>query len=142
MKKSRLSGALCACLTVVSFNASATIISVDWQTPGDNLITRDTDNSLEWLDLTVTTYRSYNDISSKLGSGQEFDGWRYASSAEVGGFFDAFGGNSDYYSGWSTENNGLFDALAPYWGDPYCVRFGSTTGEGRSYAITSTVKGL
>jgi hypothetical protein len=45
--------------------------------------TTDTDTGLDWLDLTKTSNRSYDDISSKLGVGQEFEGWRYATQAEV-----------------------------------------------------------
>ena len=129
-------GATCTCLAVVSFSCNADIISVDWKTAGDNLITRDTDTGLEWLDLTATTARSYSDISSKLGAGQEFDGWLYATRVEIGEFWDAFGGDSAYYNGWSTQNNGLFDAIAPYWGDTYCERRGCAPGEGTSHIIT------
>lgn len=46
-------------------------------------ITRDTSTGLDWLDLTETNGRSYTDISSKLGAGQEFDGWHYATIDEV-----------------------------------------------------------
>ncbi len=123
---------------VLSTSANAAIISVDWQNAGDNMITQDTASGLEWLDLTVTSFRSYNDISSKLGDGQEFDGWRYATTTEISGFFDAFGGDSNYYNGWSTQNNGLFDKIAPYWGDLVCVEIGCVQpGDGASAFITS-----
>lgn len=46
-------------------------------------ITRDTDTGLDWLDLTETAGRSYNDISSQFGVGGEFEGWRYATSVEA-----------------------------------------------------------
>ena len=130
-------GAACTCLAVLSFNADAAIVSVDWLTAGDNLITQDTESGLEWLDLSETMNRSYNDISSKLGVGEEFYGWRYASISELSGFFDAFGGDSNYYSGWSTQNNGLFDAIAPFWGDLYCIETGCQPSEGFSNVITS-----
>jgi hypothetical protein len=57
-------------------SANASIIDL-------NIITRDTSTGLDWLDLTETNGRSYNDISSKLGAGEEFEGWRYASPAEA-----------------------------------------------------------
>ena len=104
-------------ILVLSSSVNADIVSVDWQTSGDNLITRDTNTGLEWLDLTTTTSYSYNDVSLRLGSGQQFDGWRYASRPEVSSLLDAFGGNNNYYDGWSTQNNGLFDAVHPYWGN-------------------------
>ena len=42
----------------------------------------DTDSGLDWLKLAPTLDRSYNDVSSKLGAGQEFDGWHYAAGSE------------------------------------------------------------
>lgn len=50
-----------ACMIALPLTANAALVSLDWQTDGDNLITRD-DYGLEWLDLTVTANRSYNDI--------------------------------------------------------------------------------
>lgn len=131
-------GAACACLSVVSMNASAAIISVDWNTAGDNLITQDTSTGLEWLDLTATTTRSHIDISSKFGAGMEFDGWRYATTAEIASFFDAFGGDSSYYyAGYSFQNDGLFESVSQFWGDTYCEAFACSTGQGYSYFTTS-----
>jgi hypothetical protein len=42
----------------------------------------DTDSGLEWLKMAPTLNRSYDDVSSKFGATQEFDGWRYATGAE------------------------------------------------------------
>ena len=116
----------------LSSSVNAEIISVDWQTAGDNLITRDTVSGLEWLDISVTRGLSDTyDVAPGLEQGQQFEGWRYATAAELGGFFDAFGGDSDhYYDGLSTENNGLFDRIAPFWGDAWCQHTGCETGEG------------
>jgi hypothetical protein len=129
----------CACIAVVSLNVNAAIKNADWKTPGDNLITQDTISGLEWLDLTATADRSYLDVSSQFGIGQEFEGWRYATAEEVTGFWDAFGGDSNYYNGLSTQNNGLFDLVAPYWGDLFCNYSYSScnTGDGYSFAFTS-----
>lgn len=122
----------------LSASVNAAIVSADWINSGDNLITIDTTSGLEWLNLTATTNRSYNDISSKFGAGQEFDGWRYATAVEVSGYFDAFGGDNAYYAGWSTQNNGLFDAVSLFWGDTYCAYLGCATGDGYSYFIYDT----
>ncbi|ARN74886.1 hypothetical protein [Oceanicoccus sagamiensis] len=54
-------------------------------------ITRDTSTGLDWLDLTETNGRSYVDVSGKLGEGQEFDGWRYASVDEAQALWKNFG---------------------------------------------------
>ncbi|VAW50964.1 hypothetical protein MNBD_GAMMA05-2541 [hydrothermal vent metagenome] len=120
----------------LSTSVNAAIISADWLAADDNLITQDTSTGLEWLDLTATSSRSYNDVSAKLGSGDEFDGWRYATEADVVGFFDSFGGDSNFYNGFSTQNNGLFDVIAPFWGDLYCKANTCAPGDGRSLFIT------
>jgi hypothetical protein len=71
--------------------ARGALVSSDWQTVGDNLITRDTTSGLDWLDLTQTGNRSYNDVSSQLGAGGQFAGFRYATQAEVTALFSQFG---------------------------------------------------
>lgn len=35
----------------------------------------DTNTGLDWLNLTETVSRSYNDVYSNLGSGGDFQGW-------------------------------------------------------------------
>jgi len=131
-----------ACLISFSVNASADIISVDWETPGDGLITRDTNSGLEWLDLTVTVGRSANDIRSQILAGGEFEGWRFANAFNVETFFNAFGGFSidpaagtSAYDGWSTINNGLFLNIATMWGDLRCYQIGCAEGEGQSHFL-------
>ncbi len=52
---------------------------------------RDTDQNLDFLDVSLTVNRSYNDISSKFGVGAEFEGFRYATSAEVLTMINNFG---------------------------------------------------
>ena len=86
-----------------------------------------TATGLDWLDLTETSNRSYIDISSQLGPGGDFSGWRYASLVEMNSLFDAFGGNGNYYT---SGNNGLFESLAPYWGDLKCELEGCAIGDG------------
>ena len=118
----------------LSMPMQAELVNADWQSAGDSLITLDTVNKLEWLDLTYTSGRSYGEISSKFDAGDEFEGWRYATENEIVGLFDSVGGDSDYYySYWNQENNGLFDVLAPYWGDLQAEELPSVEiGEGGS----------
>ena len=58
----------------------ADVVSADWMSGGDGLLTRDLDNDLEWLDLRQTMAandnRTYLDVSSELGIGGEFQGFR------------------------------------------------------------------
>ncbi len=53
--------------------------------------TLDTGTGLVWLDITSTMNRSYNDVSSKFGLGQEFEGYRYATVAEEVQFWNNAG---------------------------------------------------
>jgi len=69
---------------ILSSTLNAAVISIDWQSAGDNLITRDTTTGIDWLDLTATTpYMSYNSVFAELGPGGQFSGWRYATTDEV-----------------------------------------------------------
>ena len=117
---------LASCLFVLSISANAAIVD-------NGTYTTDTVSGLDWLDLTETRGLSYDYISSKSGVGQDFEGWRYATGIEVSGFFDAFGGNSAFYNGTSTQNYGLFEQIGPLWGDLACQDLGCTPGKGGSH---------
>jgi hypothetical protein len=62
--------------------AEAALVSIDSEF-GTDTVTLDTDTGLEWLDWSLTTNRSFDDISSELGAGGEFEGFRYATADEV-----------------------------------------------------------
>ncbi|MEO1583583.1 MAG: hypothetical protein AAFR96_03295 [Planctomycetota bacterium] len=64
--------------------ATAQITSEDDATFGVDSITRDAGQQLDFLDLTLSTNRSFNDVSTQFGSGGEFEGWRHATMIEVG----------------------------------------------------------
>lgn len=75
----------------VELGTRAEIVSVDDPVFGIGSITRDTVSGLEWLDLNLTTNKSVSEITSQLGSGGQFQGFRYATSAEVFDFFSHAG---------------------------------------------------
>ena len=87
------------CLAVISLVAAlsvstitnAAVVSIDWQTAGDSLITSDTTSGLNWLDLTETAGLAQTTILASMGGGGAYAGWRYASSAEVVTLFANFG---------------------------------------------------
>jgi hypothetical protein len=89
MNKSRLLGAVCGfILAMIGTAVQATHISVTDAVFGDDSVTKDTDTGLEWLDLTISTNRSWDDLvgldgSSEFIFGGDFEGWRYATLAEV-----------------------------------------------------------
>jgi len=71
--------------------AHAAITGVDWLAPGDSLITHDSTSGLNWLDLTETNEMSRDYVLTQLVPGGLFEGWRYATSAEVVSLWSAFG---------------------------------------------------
>ena len=62
---------------------SAQVIEVDSVVFGPGTLTRDTVQGLDFLDLGDTFGRSFQDVSSQLGSGGEFEGFRYATFDEI-----------------------------------------------------------
>jgi len=49
----------------------------------NGLLTTDTESGLNWLDLTETNGMTFKEVSSQLSIGGQFEGYRYASTAEV-----------------------------------------------------------
>ena len=94
-------------------------------------------DGIDWLDLTATAGMSYNEVNAQLGVGGSYEGWTYASRAQVEGLWTAFGGDPAYYNGWSSANGGLFEVIAPLFGDLYCVNtVQCSIGQGFSTWIT------
>ena len=58
---------------------------------GFDSITYDTETGFEWLDLTESLNMSFNEVSEQLGTGGDFEGFRYATADEVGDLFLAAG---------------------------------------------------
>lgn len=64
-----------AIFALASVTANAALIDND-------TYTTDALSGLDWLDVTASMGRSYNDVSSEFGSGGDFEGWRYATGLE------------------------------------------------------------
>jgi hypothetical protein len=56
-----------------------------------NNLTRDTSTGLDWLDTTLSANLSYNQVSSQFGPGGLFEGFRYATLAEIAVFWSNAG---------------------------------------------------
>ena len=120
--KSRLLGAVStfAITIVLSTSANAAVVSADWQSVGDNLVTRDTASGLDWLDLTITDGMSYDQVISKLLPGGQFDGFRLATSAEVITLWRNFGIDLSQSALWQTSGyNPLLDVAVTFLGSTY-----------------------
>jgi hypothetical protein len=72
--------------------ASAAVVSRDWKTPGDGLLTYDDVNQREWLDLTESRLsmfagsgfeQRYQNGLLEIAPGGEFDGFESAESSEL-----------------------------------------------------------
>ena len=64
-------------------SAQAILLTADDPIFGSGSVTQDTSSGLEWLDVNASIFRSYNYVSGQFGVGGEFEGWRYATTAEV-----------------------------------------------------------
>lgn len=68
---------------IFSTGSHSAVIDRDWQSAGDNLIIRDTDTGLDWLDLSATADLSHDTVVANLESGGAFYGFRLATQDEV-----------------------------------------------------------
>jgi hypothetical protein len=120
-------------------SASAALTSADWKIEDDDLLTID-DSGLQWLDLSETVGQSYNAVAAQLVADGLFEGFRYATVAEVEGLWDsAREGDNLSYDGWSVDNNGVFDVLAPFWGDTLCTAGRCAAGTGGAWTLVDLV---
>ena len=77
-------------LSLTPHAVNAAILSLD-SSFGSDTITRDTDTGLDWLDVTVTRGLSYNQVTAELGAGGTYEGYRYATMAELDALIVNFG---------------------------------------------------
>ena len=88
---------------LISTQASAAFVSTDWKTAGDKLATLDTKTGLEWLDLSQTYGRTFNQIVSQLST--TYAGWRLPTESEVSQLMLNFYGAPGLTAiGWSSRN--------------------------------------
>jgi hypothetical protein len=76
-------------LLALPMAANAVPISIDDPVFGADSITRS--GGLDWLDLTLSVNRSFDNVSGEFGSGGDFEGFRYATSDEVLALWADFG---------------------------------------------------
>lgn len=105
IKTVSLIGALFILLSTLASDLSAAVVNDDWKNSGDNLITLDTVTGLRWLDLSASYGLNYDYVSGQLGVGGDFDGFRYATTAEVVNLWVNF--SIDLAAGAPTSSPGL-----------------------------------
>lgn len=94
-----------ASILLASMGANAEFSSIDLNAEGDNLVTIDSETGIEWLDFSVTSEDSYQDVLARLQG--DLKGWRLPTESEVVSFFDRMmvGYNYISFSGWVSDNN-------------------------------------
>lgn len=70
-------------LALTSAGASAELIATDWSVEGDEKAVLNTETGIEWLVLSETWNMSINQVTSQMGDGELFEGWRLPSRDEV-----------------------------------------------------------
>ncbi len=84
-------------LALLGLSVSSAIASLSSATDpvfGTDSITIDSETGYEWLDLKESVGIGYNDMTALFSvAGGNYEGWRYATGAEVGAFWDSGGSN-------------------------------------------------
>ena len=62
---------------------------------GEKSALKDKASGLKWLHLNITAGVPYNQVISEMSPGKRFEGWRFASPAELKDFFSHFSGSPD-----------------------------------------------
>jgi hypothetical protein len=106
-------GLLLAAGAFFSSMAQAELISTDWKVEGDGYSTLDTTSGKEWLDLTLTSGMTYNQVAEQLGEGGQFDGWRLPTEEEVHYLIDnsIIDDGVIQYADYSTNSSSTYTSL-------------------------------
>lgn len=81
----------------------------------------DTETGLDWLDVTKSVNRSYDDVSSEVGAGGDFSGWRYANGQEFNTLVGNFTGATIATFGYVIQETSLTSPI-----DGLVILLGST----------------
>lgn len=100
-----------AFLVATSTGANATLVD-------NGSFTTDTATRLDWLDLTASRRLSFDEVSSQFGAGQTFEGWRFASRAQVIQFWTNAGGVGPFTGPASGDRNWV-GRIQSLWGKTY-----------------------
>ena len=124
---------------VLSISNSAMAIPTGFTDYGTYLT--DSTSGLDWLDVTASVNRSYNDVSSQFGVGGDYEGWRYASGTEFNslvtnwrGLSVPIAGGAGYTFAPSPGLQELVDALGSTLDAYYISFYGKTADSYYGYA--------
>lgn len=100
----------------------------------------DTDSGLDWLDVTASVNRSYNDVFNNLSAGGDYDGWRYASSTEFNALLSGWTGispnpiNRTITTGTTPSVDGLVILFGSTLDSRWITSFGQTWDSAQGFA--------
>jgi len=114
----------------------------------DHTYLTDTATGLDWLDVTTTAGMSFNQVSSQLGSGGQFAGWRYATGDQFNTLMSNYSGiaiGAGYYGFVDMETDridgllGLMGSTLDYYygalfGHSYDQHWGYAEGQGLDFS--------
>lgn len=80
---------------------------------GLKTITVDHQTDKKWLDLNLTTNRSYDEIVAEMLPGGDFEGFRHATTDEV---LELFSNAGFSFNAWTLPNHNAFNHLVPFIG--------------------------
>ena len=116
-------------ISVRAFCSAEVILTISVSAANAVLIDRgattlETSTRLEWLDLTVSQARSFDDVAGQFGAGGDFAGWRHATFSEATALFAANGFPDGYNS--TQSATAIFERIQPF-GQTYLDSFGGIT---------------
>ena len=97
-----------------TFSIHAAVTLSDWKQTGDQLVVLDSRTGLQWLNLTLTTNKSFSTVSAQLSS--TYSGFRYATTSEVNALFTDAGITNTTTSFSDQSNWGATSQLLNMWG--------------------------
>ena len=137
---SSLALSVLALSVLFSSPTSAQIFEVDSAVFGQGALTRDTAQGLDFLDLGGTVGRSFQDVSSQLGSDGEFAGFRYATAAEIMNLVDNY--NSSATPSGTPRLTALLDVSFNLVGLDFSPGFSADIGPGGGIQLVSITEGF
>lgn len=110
---------------LTSFSATAAIVD-------HNAYLTDTKSNLDWLDVTTTINKSYNEVSLEITQGGELAGWRYATGKEFNNLIEHVTGaapSSNLLDASPLSSSDAFDLIKLLGStlDAYCFQYHGMT---------------
>ena len=123
-------------ILLLGFASSANAAIID-----NGSYTTDTVSGLDWLDLTESTGRNYNYVSSQFGVGGLYEGYRYASFIEFNNFVTNYTGTAITCTScdtFFTEGSDSIDGLVSLLGNT--LRYTDAIPDAFSYGFIGDVQ--